>query len=133
MDYEKLYERAKEKISESVDQERFEVPEPEVMNEGDKTIVKNFSKIKDKLRRSEQHMMNFLRRELGVPGKVEGSRAVFQGRITERKVSEKISQYVDEFVICPACGKVDTELVEEDRIKKIKCEACGAKQAVRQF
>ncbi|MFP4232788.1 MAG: translation initiation factor IF-2 subunit beta [Candidatus Aenigmatarchaeota archaeon] len=133
MDYDELYDRAEEKISETVDEERFEVPEPETMQEGEKTIIKNFSKIADKLRRPEEHMMNFLRRELGVPGSVDGSRAVFQGRITERKVSEKVNQYVDEFVICPACDKVDTKLVEEERIKKIKCEACGAKQAVRQF
>ncbi len=133
MDYDELYDRAKEKISESVDQDRFEVPDPDIMNEGEKTIVKNFSKITDKLRRSPDHIMNFLRRELGVPGKADGSRAIFQGRITERKVSEKFSQYIDEFVICPACDKADTELVEEDRIKKIKCEACGTKQAVRQF
>lgn len=133
MDYDKLYGRAEERISESANESRFKVPDPEIMQEGEKTILKNFGKIAGKLRRKEEHVMNFLRRELGVPGRVDGSRAVFQGNITERKVSEKINQYAEEFVLCPACGKADTELVEEDRIKKIKCEACGTKQAVRQF
>ena len=133
MDYDKLYKRAEERISESVDESRFKVPDPDTMKQGEKTVVKNFSKILDSLRRPSEHLMDFLRRELGVPGKVDGSRAVFQGNITERKLSRKINQYVDEFVVCPACGKADTELVEEDKIKKIKCEACGAKQAVRQF
>ncbi len=133
MDYDELYKRAEERISESADESRFKVPDPDTMKQGEKTIVKNFSKILDSLRRPSEHLMDFLRRELGVPGKVDGSRAVFQGNITERKLSRKINQYVDEFVVCPACGKADTELVEEDKIKKIKCEACGAKQAVRQF
>ncbi len=133
MDYDELYGRAEEKISESVDGDRFEIPDPETMQEGEKTIIKNFSKISGKLRRSEKHMMNFLRRELGVPGELDDSRAVFQGRLTDRKISEKIDQYVESFVLCPACSKADTKLVEEDKIKKMKCEACGTKQAVKQF
>ncbi len=133
MDYDELYSRAKERISESVDGKRFEVPDPDIMKQGEKTIIKNFSKISDKLRRDGEHMMNFLRRELGVPGRLDGSRAEFQGDMTERKITEKINQYVDGYVICSACGKADTDLVEEDRILKMKCDACGTKQAVKQF
>ncbi|MFP4115770.1 MAG: translation initiation factor IF-2 subunit beta [Candidatus Aenigmatarchaeota archaeon] len=133
MNYDDLFERSKEKISESVDKSRFEIPQPKTMDQGEKTILKNFSKIADRFRRSEDHLLKFLRKELGVPGEVEDSRAVFQGNITERKIEEKLRQYVDGFVLCPACGKADTELVEEERIRKIKCEACGAKQAVKQL
>lgn len=133
MSYEELLDRAKEKSSEAGDESRFEPPEPEVMKEGNKTIIKNFSKIADKLRRSEDHIMKFLRKELGVPGELDGNRAVFQGKFQESKVARKLDSYIEEFVLCPACEKADTELIEEDRIKKISCEACGTKQAVRQL
>lgn len=133
MDYESLLGRAKEKSSRSKDESRFQIPDPEIRKEGNKTIVENFSKITDKIRRKQGHVMKFLRRQLGVPGEVEGSRAVFNGAFTEKQVRNKINEYVDEFVLCPACQKADTELVKEERITKIKCEACGTKQAVRKI
>lgn len=131
--YQELLDRAKEKSSGAGEGSRFEPPEPEILEQGNKTILKNFSKIADKLRRSEEHLLKFLRKELGVPGELDGSRAVFQGTFTERQVKEKIDQYVDEFVLCPACGKSDTKLIKEESISKIKCEACGTKQAVRKI
>lgn len=133
MEYEKLLDRAKEKSSSSTESSRFELPEPEVMQEGKKTIVKNFSKMTDALRRPEGHLLKFLSKELATPGEVDGSRAVFQGNFSERQVSEKVEEYMDGFVLCPACGKVDTELVEEERITKIKCEACGTRQAAKKL
>lgn len=133
MDYEELLARGKEKSSKAGEDERFEMPEPEVLEEGNKTILKNFSKVADTLRRPGEHLLKFLRKELGVPGERDDSRAVFQGNFSERQIMEKIEEYVEEFVLCPACRKADTELVEEERILKIKCEACGTKQAVRKI
>jgi translation initiation factor 2 subunit 2 len=133
MDYEKLLERAKEKSSKSGKGSRFEPPEPEVMKEGNKTILKNLSQIGDKLRRSKEHLMKFFRKELAVPGEIDGSRAIFQGTFSQRQIEDKLDQYIEEFVLCPACDKADTELVKEERITKIKCEACGTKQAVRKI
>lgn len=131
MNYEELLDRASEKSSSSTDSERFEPPEPEVTKQGNETTIKNFSSITDTLRRPEEHLLKFLSKELAAPGDIDGSRAVFQGQFSERQVEEKMDKYMDEFVLCPACNKVDTKLVEEERITKIKCEACGTKQAVK--
>ena len=32
---------------------------------------------------------------------------------------------------CPECGKPDTNLVKEDRINFLVCEACGARTSVK--
>ncbi|MFB6217134.1 MAG: translation initiation factor IF-2 subunit beta [Candidatus Aenigmatarchaeota archaeon] len=133
MNYEELLGRASDKSSSSQDSERFEPPEPEVTQEGNKTIIKNFSEVVDTLRRPKDHFLKFLSKELAAPGDLDGSRAVFQGKFSKRQVEEKLDSYMDEFVLCPACNKVDTELVEEERITKIKCEACGTKQAVKEL
>ncbi|MFP4045559.1 MAG: translation initiation factor IF-2 subunit beta [Candidatus Aenigmatarchaeota archaeon] len=133
MEYDELLKRAKEKSSGKAESSRFEVPEPELMHEGNKTIIKNFSKIADAIRRPEDHIVKFFSRELAVPGEAEDRRAVFNGRFSEKQVNEKLEKYMEEFVFCPACDKVDTKLIQEQRIYKIKCEACGTKQAVRQL
>lgn len=133
MDYDSLLERAKEKSSGEAESSRFEMPEAEIMHEGNKTIIKNFSKVADTIRRPEDHIVKFLSRELAVSGEVEDRRAVFNSRFSEKQVNEKMEKYMEEFVFCPACDKVDTKLVKEQRIYKIKCQACGTKQAVRQL
>lgn len=133
MNYDDMLERGKEMSSETVDDSRFEVPSANIITEGNKTILKNFSNISDKLRRDRDHMMKFLTKELAVSGDQENSRAVFQGKFTKDQVEEKIEDYVNSFVLCPACGKSDTKLVVEERVTKIKCEACGTKQVIEQL
>ena len=39
--------------------------------------------------------------------------------------------YVREFVICPVCGKPDTEMLSEKGIKLKNCLACGAKNPIK--
>ncbi|MFW6225798.1 MAG: translation initiation factor IF-2 subunit beta, partial [bacterium] len=40
-------------------------------------------------------------------------------------------KYAEEFVLCPECGKPDTELIKEEGITKLHCLACGAKHPVQ--
>lgn len=133
MDYDEMLGRGMEMSSETVDDKRFEIPEVDIITQGNKTILKNFSKISDKLRRDRDHMMKFLTKELAVSGDQKKMRAVFHGKFTETQIEDKLKKYVESFVFCPACGKSDTELVKEQRVTKIKCEACGTKQVIEKL
>ena len=47
------------------------------------------------------------------------------------RINAKIKQYAEEFVLCPICGKPDTDLVKEKDITYLRCNACGEKKAVK--
>ncbi len=130
-DYLALLDRAKNKLPENIEKhERFSIPEPEILQEGKTTTIRNFLDITDALRRDPQHLLQFLLRELGAPGNVEGRRAVLKAKLSAAQVAERISNYTDTFVICSECKLPDTRMTKEGRILVLECEACGAHRPV---
>ena len=131
--YDELLKRAMSKVPKKTGTgERFEMPRIDAVAQGSQTIIKNFGDITTKLRRDPNHLMKFLTKELAVPGSTDGTRASFQGRLSYRMLVGKLELYVKEYVICKVCGRPDTKLVKEGRIDQMKCEACGARSAVKQ-
>ncbi|HII01261.1 TPA: translation initiation factor IF-2 subunit beta [Methanosarcinaceae archaeon] len=131
-DYEELLDRAIAKLPDiETTDARFIIPEPRTFSEGKATILDNFGNIADILNRDPDHLMKYLTRELGTAGKIEGSRAVFQGRFTRTQLADNIQAYVDEYVMCSECGRPDTQLVRVDRVLILKCSACGAHRPVK--
>ena len=132
---EETYNNLLEKLYKEVKQvkavERFETPKVEGHVMGSKTIINNFSQICSTLRRNKEHLAKFLSRELAAQAVVEGERIVFNRKLNSKMINEKIEAYVNEFVICPQCGKPDTELVKEGKFLFLHCLACGAKHSVR--
>ncbi|WMW22173.1 translation initiation factor IF-2 subunit beta [Methanolobus mangrovi] len=131
-DYEALLDRA---IANLPDMEttdaRFVIPEPKIMVEGKTTILDNFNNIADVLNRDPDHVMKYLTREMGTAGKIDGMRAIFQGRFSKDQIKANIEAYVEEFVMCSECGRPDTQLMKMDRIMVLKCAACGAHRPVK--
>ena len=130
-DYLALLDRAKEQLPEVVENhERFVIPEGDVIQEGKTTFIKNFIDIAETLRREPQHLLQFLLRELGTPGTIEGRRAVLKAKISTSQINDKIRIYAETFVICSECGRPDTKMVKDDRTLILECEACGAHRPV---
>lgn len=131
-DYEKLLEKAYQdvKVVEK-GSERFEIPKVEGHIIGNNTFITNFSQIAAYLRRDANHLAKFLQKELAVYGKVEGNRLMLKTKLNSEKVNEKVRKYAKEFVVCPVCGKPDTEVVSEKGIKLKHCLACGAKSPIK--
>lgn len=115
------------KVSDS----RFIIPSPKVFSEGRTTVLDNFKDIVSVLNRDPDHVMKFLLREMGTAGKIEGSRAIFQGKFTADLIWMQINRYVEEFITCQECGRPDTHLNKQDRILMLKCDACGAWRPVQ--
>lgn len=130
-DYESLLDRAKKKLPHTLEShDRFQVPEPDVMIEGKTTVIRNFGDIVDALRREPDHLLGYLLRELGTAGTLEGRRAVFKGKVATAQVADRVTSYVDEYVLCSECNRPDTKIVKDGRILILVCETCGAHRPV---
>ncbi|NIN52806.1 MAG: translation initiation factor IF-2 subunit beta [Nitrososphaeria archaeon] len=123
-----LIERLPEKSKTS---ERFTVPSPDVIWERRRTILLNFKKIAESLRRPVKIMMSFLGKELAAPITYDEPRLIIQARIDQRSLGAVISKFVNNYVICPTCKGPDTQLIRKRRMLTIKCEICGTETSVK--
>ncbi|MGB9965471.1 translation initiation factor IF-2 subunit beta [Halobacterium sp. CBA1126] len=132
MDYEEQLDRAmQQKPDVEGSESRFEVPEPNVREEGNVTVYENFQDTLDRLGREEEHVLKFIQNELGTSAQIdESGRARLTGEFRQRRVEDVLDDYVDTYVTCPECGLPDTNLETEDGAERLHCEACGARSAV---
>jgi len=132
LEYAELLKKAKEKLpAVSESSSRFEMPKVVGHVQGNKTVVSNFNQIVSAFNRKPEHFLKFLLKELATPGELRGSLLIFGTKVHSSTINEKIKKYADEFVICKTCGKPDTKLVSEGDFLFLRCQACGAKRAVR--
>lgn len=131
-DYDSLLNQAKDNLPEEISEhDRFEIPDVDILQEGNTTIFKNFTDVADQINRSPEKFLKFLLGELGTAGEKENDRVVFKGKISPRKIRGKVEDYVEKYVLCSECGRPDTRLVKENRIDIIKCDACGAHRPIK--
>ncbi len=133
-DYEALLDGIYQKLPEKAagTGERFEMPKFEFFTEGNKTIVKNFKAVTDKIRRDPAFLSKYLSKELAVPVEVVGERLVLQRKLTGDIVNKKLEEFVSKYVMCKECNRPDTHLEDlGHRVRNLVCEACGARKAVR--
>ena len=129
MDYDDMLDRAIDETPEfEGTSDRFEVPSPEVRQEGNATVFENFQDVCTTLGREDEHVMKFLQNELGTNGHIdESGRARLTGEFRERRIEDAIDEYTETFVICSECGLPDTRLEQEQDVPVLRCEACGAR------
>ncbi|MFB6267979.1 MAG: translation initiation factor IF-2 subunit beta [Halodesulfurarchaeum sp.] len=132
MDYDEQLERALEKRPDIAGEEqRFEVPDPEVRQEGNVTVFENFQAVLDRLDREDNHVLKFLQDELGTSAHIdERGRARLTGEFSADRVGTVLEAYVDTFVLCPECGLPDTTITREQGAELLQCDACGARSSV---
>jgi translation initiation factor 2 subunit 2 len=131
MEYDDMLDRA---IAETPDvtegDERLDLPDPEVREEGNVTVVENFQTLCDQLGREPGHLLQFLQAEVGTSGHIdESGRARITGSFDAERIGEAIDGYTAAFVLCSECGLPDTRLERENGVELLRCEACGARSA----
>lgn len=110
--------------------DRFDVPDPEVRQEGNVTVFENFQDTLDQLGRDDEHVLKFLQNELGTSAHIdESGRARLTGEFSQGRISDAVEEYAEEFVLCSECGLPDTRLEREQGAVLLRCEACGARSA----
>ncbi len=131
-DYEPLLLRARGQLPSVVfKHERFEMPKLIVVITGNRTLIKNLIEVAGIVRRTPDHLLKYLAKELASQGGFDGQTGVFQGKFGGFMVNNKFEKYVDEYVRCAECKKPDTNLIKKDRLMFLKCEACGAEKPVK--
>ena len=131
-DYEKLLAKAEKELPEkTLSSERFKLEKVKGHLEGNKTILINLGRIAKQLNRKLAHLLKYLLKELATPGKVVRGRVLLGSKFSAGLINKKINKYMSEFVVCPECGKPDTELTEVEGVTYLKCLVCGVKKPVK--
>ena len=133
MDYDSLLDEAYENVEASEDAARFEVLKVEGHHEGVRTIISNFGQIVAHIRRTPEHLLKFLSKELASQGEIKGDRLILSRKLASKDINDKIEKYVNTFVLCPKCMKPDSELIEDGGKSYLKCLACGEKYEVHKI
>jgi len=131
--YEKLLKRIdgeRSKNSAETDS-RFELPAVDVMWEGQRTYLRNFSDFPKILRRDSAKLLQYLSKEFAVPAERIGDSAMFIGRRDPDEFTRLLKIYVNDYIMCPTCKSPDTRTEKEKRISFLICEACGAKSTIK--
>lgn len=132
-DYEQLLDKLYSKLPEKTSSgERFEMPRFDFFTEGNKTIVKNYKAVVEKIRREPEFLSKYLSKELAVPVEVQGERLILQRKLTGDIVNRKLEDFINKYVMCKECNRPDTHMEDlGHRVRNIVCEACGARKAIR--
>ena len=127
----------------------YKIPPPQCLREGNRrTIFANIADICKRMKRSDDHVMQFLFAELGTNGSVDGSRRlVIKGRFQQKQIENVLRRYIGmlplslksyhlliptvEYVTCKTCRSGDTELNKgENRLYFVTCNSCGSRRSV---
>ena len=132
-EYEKLLKRISDKISDgsTKNSTRFEIPPVDVVWEGQKTFLRNFSEYPKILRRDPDKILQYLAKEFAVPAQLLGEKAMFIGKRDPDDFTRLFGIYIKDYVKCSTCGSPDTKIEKENRIPFLICEACGAKSTMK--
>ncbi len=131
--YEKLLGRLQQNASNTSRREvsRLEIPDPQVIWIGQRTIFRNFMEFPKALRREPEKLLLYLNKELASAGYIAGDRVIFLGRKEPSSFGALIDRYVKDYVICPVCGSPDTRTEKSKKLGFLLCEACGARSSIK--
>jgi translation initiation factor 2 subunit 2 len=110
------------------------VPPPQINRRGKKTMLSNFRIICEHLKRSPEHVKQYICAEQSMEASIDGEGAlVLTGRVTTSVVESLIRAYVGMYVKCAVCGSKDTQLDKNNRLLFVKCNSCTASRSVQQI
>ncbi|MCK5671550.1 translation initiation factor IF-2 subunit beta, partial [Candidatus Bathyarchaeota archaeon] len=52
------------------------------------------------------------------------------GRFNADSIRNLIEIYTNKYVLCPVCGRPDTNVVRDKRLSFLQCDACGARSSI---
>jgi len=132
-DYEILLKRLRDKLGNESRKasSRLEVPTPQIIWVGQRTIFRNFMEFPKALRREPTKLLLYLNKELASAGYIAGERVIFLGRKVPSSFGALIDRYVKDYVICPVCGSPDTRTEKNKKLGFLLCEACGARSSIK--
>jgi translation initiation factor 2 subunit 2 len=131
--YDELLDKAYEKIPENVKQSsRFEVPKVKLRFESKNTYITNYSKIINILNRDSRHFLGIFLKKIGTMGEIRGYQLFLKSQYNENLLNKMIENYTKAYVLCDICNKPDTAIQREGKKLFLKCQACGARNEIKE-
>jgi translation initiation factor 2 subunit 2 len=110
------------------------IPPPAVSRKGKKTTFANFTVICEKLKRTQDHVKQYICSEESMEASIDGEGAlILSGRVTVNVIERLIRAYVSTYVKCAVCGSKETQLEKNNRLLFLKCSSCTASRSVTQI
>jgi len=99
-EYEKLLKRIEKNLTKNskVADSRFELPPVDVMWEGQKTYLRNFTEYSKIMRRDTTKLLQYLSKEFAVPAERVGDSAMFIGKRDPDDFTRLLKIYVNDYV-----------------------------------
>ena len=110
---------------------RIELPTPQIMWVGNKTIFRNFTDFPKALRRDPEKVLLYLAKEFGSAAYIAGEKGIFVGKKEPSAFMSLFERYMKDYVMCPVCSSPDTKIERMKRLSFLVCEACGAKSSIK--
>lgn len=131
--YENLLKRIQSKTvsQEKKSVSRLELPRPDIIWVGRKTIFRNFTDFPKIMRRDHEKVLLYLAKEFGSAAYIAGEKGIFVGKKEPSAFMSLFERYMKEYVMCPVCNSPDTKIERVKRLSFLVCEACGAKSSIK--
>lgn len=109
------------------------IPALVLLKESKKTIFASCPKLCEYLKRSDEHVAQYLFAELGTTGNFDGTRRlIIKGKFHQMQLETVIKRYMGEYVHCQTCKTLDTDLKKgENRLVFLTCNKCESRRSVR--
>merc|ERR1719231_1581000 len=89
----------------------------------------NFQEICEMMKRSTDHVIQFVLAEFGTEGSTTpDGQLILKGRYQPKHAESLLRKYIKEFVTCEMCKSANTKLQRDPstRLHMVTCENCGA-------
>merc|ERR1712216_976261 len=110
--------------------EKYKLKPPQVVRVGSKKVGwVNFQEICDMMKRSPDHVTQFVLAEFGTEGSITADgQLILKGRYQPKHAESLLRKYIKEFVTCDMCKSANTTLQRDasTRLTTVTCENCGA-------
>lgn len=118
--------------ADSGEKRKYTIVPPNVQREGSKkTCFANVADISKRMRRTPDHVIQFIYAELGTSGSIDGAgRLILKGRFQQKQIETVLRRYINEYVTCKTCKSPDTSLAKENRLFFLDCEQCNSRRSV---
>jgi translation initiation factor 2 subunit 2 len=114
---------------------KITIKPPQLMRVGTKkTLWVNFQEICNTMRRSADHVFQFMMSELGTEGSIDGNlRLVIRGKFVPKYIESLLRKYIIEYVSCHMCKSFDKTNLTRDSVSRLyflHCDNCGSSRSV---
>lgn len=113
--------------------ERNQLPVPILERMGKKkTVIANFGRICEAFHRPMEDVKDFIEKELSIRGNLDSNNAlILKFEIRKQTDFDRVLiKYLDEYVKCNLCHRIDTTLTKDGRRLELRCNVCTATRTV---